>query len=364
VQAETLTLRAINRATLARQMLLAREAIAPVEAVERLCGLQAQEPRPPFVGLWSRLAGFERDDLRAALDARAIVRATLMRGTLHLVSARDLAAFRAPLQSVLDQAMRALRDRAEGLDIDALLPVARALLETEPRTFNELRSLLLAEFPDVNERALGFAVRMQLPLVMVPTDDRWGFRSVSDFTLAEPWIGKALSVARAPGPLVLRYLAAFGPATAADVQTWSGLQGIGETIGDLRPELRVFRDERGRELYDLPDAPRPGEAIEAPPRFLPEFDSLVLAHADRSRIVADAHRPSLVTKNLRVRATFLWDGFVQGTWTVVRKRKEAELVLAPFVALHRRVVRALSDEGESLLRFVEPDATTFAVRLS
>ena len=143
-----------------------------------------------------------------------------------------------------------------------------------------------------------------------------------------------------------------------------GLQGIAAVIAELRPELRVFRDERGRELYDIPDAPRPGEDVEAPARFLPEFDSLVLAHADRTRVIADAHRPSLTTKNLRVRATFLWDGFVGGTWTAERKRKEATLVLTPFAKLPRPAERALCDEGESLLRFLEPEAATYVVRLS
>jgi Winged helix DNA-binding domain len=364
VQTETLTLRALNRATLARQLLLAREPISSVEAVERLCGLQAQEPRPPFAALWSRLDGFGRDDLRAALQASEVVRGTTMRGTLHLLSARDFAAFRAPLQPVLDQGLRLLGDRAEGLDVAALLPVARAFLEAGPRTFKELRALLLAEFPDVNERALGFAVRMLVPLVMLPTDDPWGFPSVARFTLAEPWIGTPLSDASAPAPLVRRYLAAFGPATAADVQTWSGLQGIAATIAELRPELVVVHDERGRELFDLPDAPRPGEDIAAPARFLPEFDSLVLAHADRTRIVADAHRPALVTKNLRVRATFLVDGFVQGTWSTERKRKDATLVLTPFAALPKRAAKELAAEGEVLLRFLEPDAASFAVRTS
>ena len=287
---ETLTLRAINRATLARQMLLAREPVSTVDAIESLLGLQAQEPKPPFTALWSRLAGFEREALRSALQAREVVRATLMRGTLHLMTGRDYAAFRAPLQPVLDQGFRMLGDRAEGLDTEAVLPVAEALLQAEPRTFNELRALLLAEFPDVNERALGFAVRMLVPLVMVPTSDPLGFPSVARFTLAEPWLGTPLSDAPEPGPLVRRYLAAFGPATAADVQTWSGLQGIAAVIAELRPGLRVFRDERGRELFDIPDAPRPGEDVEAPPRFLPEFDSLVLAHADRTRIVADRRR--------------------------------------------------------------------------
>jgi hypothetical protein len=364
VATETLTLRAINRATLARQMLLAREPVSTVDAIEALLGLQAQEPKPPFTALWSRVAGFERDALLSALQAREVVRATLMRGTLHLMSGRDYAAFRMPLQPVLDQGLRMLGDRAEGLDTKVVLPAAEDLLRAYPRTFNELRGLLQAEFPDVNERALGFAVRMLVPLVMVPTSDPLGFPSAARFTLAEPWLGTPLSNASEPGPLVRRYLAAFGPATAADVQTWSGLQGLGAVLTDLRPELRVFRDERDRELFDVPDAPRPGEDAEAPARFLPEFDSLVLAHADRTRIVADAHRSSLVTKNLRVRATFLWDGFVQGTWTAELKRKEATLVLAPFAKLSRPAERALREEGQSLLRFLEPEAGTFVVTLS
>ena len=364
METETLTLRAINRATLARQMLLAREPVSTVDAIESLLGLQAQEPKPPFTALWSRVAGFEREALRSALQAREVVRATLMRGTLHLMSGRDYAAFRAPLQPVLDQGLRMLGDRAEGLDTEAVFLAAEALLHAEPRTFNELRGLLQAEFPDVNERALGFAVRMLVPLVMVPTSDPLGFPSAARFTLAEPWLGTRLADASERGPLVRRYLAAFGPATAADAQTWSGLQGLAAVLSELRPELRVFRDERGRELFDVPDAPRPGEDVEAPARFLPEFDSLLLAHADRTRIVADAYRPSLVTKNLRVRATFLWDGFVQGTWTAERRRKEATLLLAPFTKLPRAAERALREEGESLLRFLEPEAATFVVRLS
>lgn len=359
---DRLTLRQLNRATLARQMLLAREKASAVMAVERLCGLQAQEAKPPFVGLWTRVEGFRRQELHQALHERDVVRATLMRGTLHLASARDYAGLRMTLQPVLTQGMRALGPRAEGLELEQLLPVARALLEEQPRTFDELRTALRDAFPHVNDRALGFAVRMHLPLVMVPTSDRWAFPSVADFALAETWLGEPLAGA-APQVLVLRYLAAFGPATAADVQMWSGLQGVREVLAGLRPQLRVFKDERGRDLFDLVGAPRPDEDVAAPPRFLPDFDNLVLAHADRTRVLPDQHRGAVVTKNLRVHATFLVDGFVRGTWTVKRKRDAATLQITPFETLPGRAVAELADEGQALLRFLEDDARTFAVEV-
>ncbi|MFC4914008.1 winged helix DNA-binding domain-containing protein [Actinomadura gamaensis] len=354
---EILSLRALNRATLARQMLLARETVPVAGAVERLGGLQAQEPKPPFLGLWSRLEGFHARDLHAALHDRSVVRATSLRGTLHLMSARDYAALRTTLQPMLDGALKVLGDRAAGLDRPAVLEAARRHLADGPRTFNEIRALLQEDFPEVNDRALGYAVRMWLPLTMVPTDDRWGFPRTASFTLADTWLDTPISDVPNDEALVLRYLAAFGPATAADAQTWSGLAACGAALERLRPKLRTFQDERGRELFDLPEAPRPDEDMPVPARFLPEFDNLVLAHADRRRIIADAYRPLLTTKNLRVRAVFLWDGFAAGLWELERKRKTATLWLRPFEPLTRAAVTALTSEGESLLRFAEPDAT-------
>jgi hypothetical protein len=361
----TLTTRQLNRATLARQLLLERADLAVPEAVERVGGLQAQEPKPPFLGLWSRLAEFREADLQRALHDRAVVRATLMRGTLHLATAADYAAFRAPLQPMLSRAMTgALRERAQGLEPEAVLPVARELLEERPRTFDELRALLQAEFPDVNHRALGYAVRMLLPLVMVPTSDRWGFPRVCDFTLAEGWLGRPLPTGQEPEGLVERYLAAFGPASAADMQAWSGLQGIKPVLEGLRPRLVAFADENGRELFDLPEAPRPDEATPAPARFLPEFDSLLLAHADRSRVIEDEHRPAVITKNLRVRATFLLDGVVRGTWEIKRSRRSATLTITPWRSPSRRDAAALRAEGEALLRFAEGDAGALEVTMA
>lgn len=357
---ETLSVQALNRATLARQMLLARETIPAPEAVRRLFGMQAQEPKPPFLGLWTRLDGFQASELHAALHDRSLVRATMMRATLHLMTGDDYTAFRTTMQPMLDGALRVLGDRAKGLDLQKVVPAARALLQDGPRTFNEVRALLQEQFPDVNDRALGYAVRLCVPLVMVPTQDRWGFPRTSQFTLAGEWLdaGPASSAepVEALDELVFKYLAAYGPASAADAQTWSGLASTGEALERLRPRLRVFTDDRGRELFDLPGAPRPGEDVPAPARFLPEFDSLVLAHADRRRVIADAHRPMLTTKNLRVRAVFLWDGFARGTWETEYKRKVATLRMRPFEPLPHAAIDELTAEGEALLRFLEPAA--------
>lgn len=355
---ETLTLRRLNRATLARQMLLAREPVGVVEAVERLAGMQAQDPGPPFTGLWSRVEGFAAEDLLAALRDRTVVRATLMRATLHLASAADYPVLRAALEPALADAMRVLGARAEGLDVDAVTKAARRLLAGTPRGFAELRALLGEEFPDVYDRALGYAVRTRLPLVMVGSEDRYGFPRVAQFALAEEWLGRAPADDAATDGLVRRYLAAFGPATAADVQTWSGLRGIKDVLAQMGDALAVFRDESGRTLYDLADAPRPDEDTPAPARFLPEFDNLVLAHADRSRLVDEAHRPALVTKNLRVRATFLWDGRVAGTWETARTRRAVTLTLTPFARLPKGARPALAEEGAALLAFLEKDAET------
>src|SRR5215211_6787006 len=360
---ELLTRRRLNRATLARQMLLQRERGSAVVVVERICGVQAQEPRPPFPGLWTRLRGFRHQDLHRALHDRRIVRGTLMRGTLHLMSAADYVAHRMTLQPMLTRSLALLGARAEGLQAEEVLPVARTLLGERPRTFGELRQALVEAFPSINDRALGFTVRMSLPLVMIPTEDRWGFPADSRFGLAENWLGMPIAQEADLEALILRYLAAFGPATSADVQQWSGLQGIKPVLESLRPRLALFHDERGRTLFDLPNAPRPAEGTPAPPRFLPEFDNLLLSHADRTRALADEHRHFILgAKNGRIPATFLVDGSVAGTWRVERKKQAATLTITPFTPLPKSVATALGEEGDALLRFVEDDAATCEVR--
>ncbi len=364
--APTLTTLQLNRATLARQMLLAREPAAATAAVERLAGLQAQLARPPFVGLWTRLEGFKRHGLIEPLHRREIIRATAMRGTLHLMSAADYVALRGALQPMLTRGMQAiLRERAQGLDMDGLQAEARVFFGGKPATFDALRNHLKAKHPEADERAMGYAIRMHLPLIQVPTDDAWGFPAASDFALADDWLGKKVPTEEAPAhTLVRRYLAAFGPATPRDAQVWSGLQSLRAAFEELRPELVAFRDERKRELFDLPDAPRPEADTPAPVRFLPEFDNLVLAHDDRTRVIADEHRPKVTLKNLQVRATFLVDGLVAGAWKIERKRKTAMLFLEPFGKLAKKALAELEREGEALLRFVEEDAIETGVRVA
>jgi hypothetical protein len=365
VAAATLTRQQLNRALLARQMLLRRGEIPVVAAVERLVGMQAQEPRPPFIGLWTRLASYQKGDLHQALHERRLVRGTLMRGTLHLMSAADYIAHRRTLQPILTRAVAILGERAAGMDLEQVLPVARTLLAEEPRTFSELRAALVEVFPDVNERALGFASRMELPLLMIPTGDRWSFPADARFGLAEDWLGTPLADDRGPEALVRRYLAAFGPATAADIQQWSGLQGMKRVLETMRPHLAVFYDERGRELFDLPEAPRPAGDTPAPPRFLPEFDNLLLSHADRGRVLPEEFRRLVLgAKNGRIPGTYLVDGFVGGTWRVDRKKKVATLTISPFAALAKDTAADLAEEGESLLRFVDEEASNYEVNVS
>lgn len=357
-----LSARELNRATLARQMLLERaEDLAVPAAVQRLAGMQAQEPKHPFVGLWSRMGGFSPEALLGALAKRSIVRATLMRSTLHLFSAADYVALRLALQPPTSAMLRVLGRRAEGLDPDAVVVATRRLLADRPLTFDAIRAGLQEHFPDVDERALGYAARTLVPLVMVPdAASCWGYPRICEFALAEKFLGGALAPA-APEALVERYLGAFGPASAVDVQTWSGLAGAKPVLEGMRDRLAVFADERGRELFDLVDAPRPGADAPAPVRYLPQFDNLVLAYDDRTRVIASEHRPLVTTKNLRVKATFLVDGVVAGAWTLAVKRGAATLTLEPFVSLPKRVVKALGEEGEALARFAEPAAKEHAV---
>jgi hypothetical protein len=363
--APVLTVKALNRATLARQMLLGREKTTALKAVERLVGMQAQLARPPYIGLWSRVAGFRAEDLTRLVHARRVVRGTLMRATLHLVSARDYRVLRPLLQSMLSaELQRVMRARTAALELEPVVAAARACLEERPRTFDEVRAVLRKAWPRADERALGYAVRTHLPLVQVPAETRWGWPGAATFAVAEAWLGSPLPAAGDLGALVLRYLAGFGPASPRDAETWSGLARLGATFEALRPRLRVFRDEKGRELFDLPGAPRPPRTRKAPVRFLPDYDNLLLGHADRTRVIPAAHKPRLATTNLRVLATYLVDGFVAGAWRIERSRSAAALLLEPFEPLPRGVRAELTEEGQDLLRFVEPDARTFEVRVA
>ncbi len=343
--------RALNRALLERQLLLGRHALAVPDALEHLVGLQAQNPNGPYFGLWSRLADFHPDDLAGRIDRRVVVRIALMRWTLHVVTARDCVRLRPQAQPVMERRMRALFGRQlEGVDLDRLAALGRELVEDEPRSLGDVGRLLAAHWPEHEPSLLGNALAALAPLVHVPPRGMWGRNGRAVQTTAERWLGCPLDAAGPPDELLLRYLAAFGPATVDDMRTWSGLRGINCVIERLRPGLLGFRDEQGRELFDVPGAPLPDPATPAPPRFLPECDNAVLAHADRTRIVCDEHRRSVTAHK-----TFLIDGFVRGTWKIIRAAKVATLVISPLAPIEREDRLALAEEGAQLLAFSAGD---------
>jgi hypothetical protein len=357
--AGVLTTRELNRALLARQLLLERAELPAREVVGRLVGLQSQVVSPPFVGLWTRLRGFGRTDLTEPIERREVVRATMMRSTLHLVTAEDYRLFRLALQPALTRAFQGFNGpRVVGLDLGRLVEAARARMEAGPVGNAELRELLAGLEPERDPASLMYGVRSHLPMIQVPTGGRWGHGGAGAYALAEAELVRPEK--GLPG-LVRRYLTAFGPASVADAQAWAGMAGLRGTFEALRVELLSFRDERGVELFDLPDAPRPPADASAPIRFVPEYDNLVIGHADRSRGLPDAYRKGVLLSAGRVRATVLVDGFVAASWWTERARKAARLVVEPFGPIGGTARAAIEAEGERLLRFIEPDATAFEV---
>jgi hypothetical protein len=360
-QADALSPRALNRATLAKQLLLERSDLSPLAALERVGGLQAQWPKPPFVGLWTRLANFERDQLSSLLRRRTAVRATMMRGTIHIVSTKDYLATRAALQPALFRGLAALRGKSENLDIPRVLDAARELLH-QPRTFEEVRDGLVAEFPKANERAMGYVARMMLQLVMVPTDGPWAFPATARFQLAESWLGKPVSSSEDPSALLLRYFKAFGPATVADAQAWTGLQGLRPIVASLGAKLRTFRDERRRELFDVADAPHPDPDTPAPIRFLQEFDNVLMGYQDRSRVLDAKHKSFVLLPGLRVAATVLVDGLIAATWKVERSKKRATIAVQLFAKTSKATTKDIAAEAHRVVAFLEPDSDDYDVR--
>ncbi len=355
-----LSLRTLNRALLERQMLLRRWKLPAAEAIEHLVGMQAQVPNSPYVGLWTRLEGFRPDELARLITERRVVRTPLMRATIHLVTARDCLALRPLVQPVLVRSFSGtFGQNLAGVDIETLVAAGRALVEEQPRTRAELGPLLKERWPDRDATSLAHAISYLIPLVQVPPRGIWGASGQATWTTAEAWLGRPLEPDPSLDEMVMRYLAAFGPATVRDIQTWSGLTRLREVTERLRPRLRTFRDEHGKELLDLPDAPRPDLDTPAPPRFLPEYDNVLLSHADRTRIIAYDHRERVFTKGAA-----LVDGFVRGTWKITRRRGTATLLIEPFELLPEKDRDALAEEGWRLVRFVGEGAEAFEVRFA
>lgn len=356
-----MTLRELNRALLARQLLLERQDIPIPEAIERVAGLQAQLPKPPYIGLWSRLRDFDRDDLSRLIETKRVVRATMMRHTVHMVTARDFLRLRTSVQPALDASLgSATGKRLAGVGLDQVLEAAREELKKGPRTPGQLREVIAGVEPHGDLSALGYAVRTKLPLVGVPPGGTWDHGGPPAYALAEDFLGKKLGPDD-PKALVLAYLRAFGPASTQDATAWSGRRGLGETIDALRPRLRTFRTEWGQELLDVKDGPLPDADTPAPARLLPDYDNLILSHADRTRVIADAHRGKVSLKAARVLAAFTVDGFVAGTWKLEKRRGGQRVLLSPFKRLARADRQDLDAEAESLGRFLR---TPVDVRLA
>ena len=359
-----LKLRELNRATLSRQMLLERESLSVPAAVERLAGLQAQLASAPYAGLWTRLRDFQREDLAREIENRKVVKATMMRGTLHLCTADDYLRFRTALKPVLIVASSEISKRRGGdFDMDKVLKAARKFIGEKPRTFAEISDMLTELMPDHDVGAMRYSVRTHIPLVQVPINTGWSYSNKPEFTLAETWIGRPVSPEDNLRELVFRYLAAFGPASVTDAQTWSGMK-LKEAFEKLRPELQTYRGEGRTELFDLPGVQLPAEDVPAPVRFLPEYDNLLLSHSNRSRVIADEYRSKVYLPGLRVAATILVDGFVRGAWKIEKAKTAATLVIEPFDKLTKKDRAALTEEGERLVRFVEPKAKSFEVKFT
>lgn len=354
---EPLTRRALNRATLARQLLLSRSARPAFEAIEHLVGLQAQNPRDPYLGLLARLENFEPAELSRALAERHAVRMPLLRATLHLATAADGLALRAVLDPVLARTFgsTAFAKAIAGVDRSRLLAAGRALLEKEPRTRAALAQALAQKFRGRDGGSLAQAVTYLLPSVQIPPRGLWDGTGQATWAPAEHWLGQPLPPPATPDGLVLRYLAAFGPASLKDVRAWSGLAGLGDVMARLGPRLRTFCSPDGTALFDLPDAPRPDPDTPAPPRLLPEYDNLLLGHADRSRFFVPGIWPPGWAGNV------LLDGFYAGWWKSELTSRAARLAVQPQRRLAPDEKDALVTEATRLLATLAPAVADRAV---
>ncbi|MGV9771006.1 winged helix DNA-binding domain-containing protein [Streptosporangium sp. NPDC003464] len=356
--ASVLSQRTLNRTLLERQLLVRRASLSPLQAVEHLVAMQGQEPNWPYVGLWTRLAAFRHDDLTALLHDRRVVRSTVLRSTQHLVSGDDYRWLRPAVQPVLNRTARAayFAREAAGLDLAELAAAGRELLAGRTLSRRQLARLLAERYPGRDGRVLAGAVELQVELVHPPHTGAWGGwgnRPAISVTLAEAWLGRPLEASPHVETAIGRYLAAFGPAGVMDVQAWSGLTRLREVIDGMRSRLRVFRDEQGKELFDLPGAPLAEADMPVPVRFLPAFDNILLGHADRTRVISDEDRKRVMPGGAMVRPTFLVDGYVRGIWSM----KDSTLLISPFRPLTAADATAVRGEAEDLLAFVVPDAS-------
>jgi hypothetical protein len=363
VQNRVLGRRALGRALLERQLLLRRVNLRVTEVVEHLLGLQAQAPMPPYQGLWSRLEGFDPHELGRLLTERELVRLTLMRGTVHLVTVRDALLLRPLVQPVIERSHNgAFGRRMGGADPAELAAAVRRLLDARPMTARELGRALVERGIGTDAEAIGNAARVYVPLVQVTPRGVWGRSGQARYATLESWTGRRLDGEPSIDEVVLRYLGSFGPATAMDVQRWSGLTKLKAVLERLRPRLVTFRDEDGRELFDLPDAPRPDPDVPAPVRLLGEYDNVLLGHADRRRLVPEDFPWQAMLAAGRFVSNLLVGGTLRATWWIERDGERATLGIRPFRELSASERDEVAAEAARMLDFSAPDAGRRDVR--
>lgn len=352
-KATVLGIRELNRALLARQMLLKREKIPALDAINRLVGMQAQDPIAPYFGLMARLEEFRPEELSSLIQDRKVVRIALMRSTIHLVSSGDCINLRPIVQPVMDGGLKgSFGKQLEGLDIKEVSEAGRIIVEANPLTFSDLGKRLREQWPDRDPAALAAVVRTLVPLVQLPPRGLWGESGQAVHTSAESWHDSQLSSSTTIEDIIIRYLSAFGPASVQDIQVWSGLTRLRERVEQLLTQLLHFQDEKGNELFDIPEAPRPDSNTPSPPRFLGGFDNMLLSYADRQRIIAEEYRKKVFSTNGIIRPTILIDGFVSGTWKINRKRGMVILIIELFNQLSNLEHNSLVEEGERLLSII------------
>lgn len=326
------------------------------DALEHLIGMQSQTPNSPYVSLWTRLENFKHETLSQLLLNRNAVRIALMRSTIFLVTKRDCLALRPLIQPVLDRTLKASFGRQlKDVDNNELAKISRALVESQPRTLDELGNLLKEQWEDTDPSALAAAARNLVPLVQIPPRGIWGAKGKAIHTSVENWLGHSLVTDYNLESLILRYLKAFGPATIPDIQMWCGLTKIRKVMEGLRLQLNTFVDDDGNELFDVSHAEFPDIDTPVPVRFLGEFDNILLSHKNRTRIIADEYRSRVFTVNGIIRATFLIDGYVQGLWRIEHKRKSSTLIIEPFKSLSQVDKDELAIEGAKLMDFAAAD---------
>jgi hypothetical protein len=363
--APILTDPALNSATLARQHLLERVAMEPHDLVAALVGMQAQTTQSWYLTFWSRLTDVDPVAIGSLLESRRLVRMTAMRGTIHLVTDEDAPALRAFTQPAIARLLRGTFGRGlVGVDLAELERIVRDVVGDDAVALEPIAEALAGRWPSADRFGLAQAGRGLIPLVHAPPRGVWGRSGGVRLALLDRWIGRPNPVTVDPLPIVRRYLAAYGPASVADAQAWSGVTGLAATFDALRPELVTFADERGRELFDLPDSPRPDADVPVPVRFLADYDNVLLAHADRARFAGDAERAALTYISGPIPGMVLADGRAAGSWFSKREKGVATATVTLVTDLDATTEAAVRAEAEAVLGFLHPAAEERAVVLT